>query len=316
MTDFVLDETERASFARGITEQPRSVRLQVVEGPARGKHAIVSQMGRIGSARGNALEVEDPTVSRVHCEIALEEIGIVLRDLGSRNGTLVSGVMIKEGCIPTGTVLQLGRTTVRIESTDEAAHTELSARTSFGGLLGDSPQMRAVYAVLERVSASDATLLIEGETGTGKDVAARAVHMHSTRSRGTFVPVDCGAIPEHRTREPRSNHLGASETRPRNACYRGQLARHAAIRIISGRRANRVRARQMPSRVGWRRHRTRARYDRKRRQPRSYGTLRAWPRHGRTTLCRRRWQDNRRAVWCGCGTRTGRARTAAPASFE
>jgi transcriptional regulator with GAF, ATPase, and Fis domain len=57
--------------------------------------------------------------------------------------------------------------------------------------------MRAVYAVLERVSASDATLPIEGETGTSKDVAARAVHMHSTRSRGTFVPVDCGAIPQH-----------------------------------------------------------------------------------------------------------------------
>ncbi|HEX6240432.1 MAG TPA: sigma-54 dependent transcriptional regulator, partial [Polyangiales bacterium] len=71
-----------------------------------------------------------------------------------------------------------------------------SPHGSFGELIGDSVEMRRVYAVLERVASSDTTLLIEGETGTGKDVAARSVHAASARKDGPFVPVDCGAIPE------------------------------------------------------------------------------------------------------------------------
>ena len=57
--------------------------------------------------------------------------------------------------------------------------------------------MRRLYAILERVAATDATVLVEGETGTGKDVLARALHAASPRASGPFVAVDCGAIPEN-----------------------------------------------------------------------------------------------------------------------
>ena len=56
--------------------------------------------------------------------------------------------------------------------------------------------MRRVYAVLEKLAAAETTALIQGETGTGKELAARAVHEASRRARGPFVTVDCGAIAE------------------------------------------------------------------------------------------------------------------------
>jgi two-component system, NtrC family, response regulator GlrR len=65
----------------------------------------------------------------------------------------------------------------------------------FGGLVGTSDPMRRLFELLQRAANSDATVLIEGETGTGKEVSAHAVHLNSARARGPFVVVDCGAIP-------------------------------------------------------------------------------------------------------------------------
>jgi transcriptional regulator with GAF, ATPase, and Fis domain len=197
MGGFVLDETERVGVGRDHQVRSRGVRLTVIDGPARGKSVSAAGALRIGSAKGNALQLEDPTVSRVHCELVASADHVVLRDLGSRNGTSVAGLLITEAQVPIGTVLHLGRSAVRVESSDEPAFTPLSASTSFGELLGASVDMRAAYAVLERVAQGDATLLIQGETGTGKDVAARSVHANSARANGPFIPIDCGAIPEH-----------------------------------------------------------------------------------------------------------------------
>jgi two-component system, NtrC family, response regulator GlrR len=188
MGGFVLDETERVGVGRDHQVRSRGVRLTVIDGPARGKSVSAAGALRIGSAKGNALQLEDPTVSRVHCELVASADHVVLRDLGSRNGTSVAGLLITEAQVPIGTVLHLGRSAVRVESSDEPAFTPLSASTSFGELLGASVDMRAAYAVLERVAQGDATLLIQGETGTGKDVAARSVHANSARANGPFIP--------------------------------------------------------------------------------------------------------------------------------
>jgi len=67
---------------------------------------------------------------------------------------------------------------------------------SFEGFLGESPPMRQVYSVIDRVAASNVDVLVTGETGTGKELVARAIHRRSRRSQGPFVPVDCGAIPD------------------------------------------------------------------------------------------------------------------------
>src|SRR6185436_15428367 len=69
-----------------------------------------------------------------------------------------------------------------------------SERAAFGGLLGHSLAMREVFGVLERVVHSDASVLVEGETGTGKEVVARALHSEGPRAAGPFVALDCGAI--------------------------------------------------------------------------------------------------------------------------
>ncbi len=66
---------------------------------------------------------------------------------------------------------------------------------SFHNLVGRSPRMRDVYRLLDRAAQVDATVLLLGETGTGKELAARAVHYHSARRERRFVPVNCGALP-------------------------------------------------------------------------------------------------------------------------
>jgi DNA-binding NtrC family response regulator len=66
---------------------------------------------------------------------------------------------------------------------------------AFHNLVGRSPAMRQVYALLEKASALDITVLLLGETGTGKELAARAIHYHSARKERRFVPVNCGALP-------------------------------------------------------------------------------------------------------------------------
>jgi len=175
-----------------------SLQLVVVEGPSRGATASVTTGGaRVGAAAGNDLTLADPTVSRVHCELTQRGDALVLRDLGSTNGTWVEGVRLRDGDVPPGAIVRVGSSAFRVDVGDEPAFVELSGRASFGELVGASLEMRRLYAVLERVAATDATVLVEGETGTGKDVLARSLHAASTRASGPFVAVDCGAIPEN-----------------------------------------------------------------------------------------------------------------------
>ncbi|MGD0526361.1 MAG: sigma-54-dependent Fis family transcriptional regulator, partial [Polyangiaceae bacterium] len=175
-----------------------SLELVVVDGPSRGARVSVTGGGaRIGAAPGNDLTLADPTVSRVHCELVQRGDALVVRDLGSTNGTWVEGVRLRDGDVPPGAIVRVGSSAFRVDVGEEPAFVELSGRSSFGELVGASLEMRRLYAVLERVAATDATVLVEGETGTGKDVLARSLHAASTRAAGPFVAVDCGAIPEN-----------------------------------------------------------------------------------------------------------------------
>ncbi|MBM4311568.1 MAG: response regulator, partial [Deltaproteobacteria bacterium] len=71
----------------------------------------------------------------------------------------------------------------------------LSTTDSYGGIVGTSPAMRRVYTLIESIRHSDSHVLISGETGTGKELVARAIHLNSRRSQGPFITVNCGAIP-------------------------------------------------------------------------------------------------------------------------
>jgi DNA-binding NtrC family response regulator len=149
---------------------------------------------RIGKNPDNDLVLRDSTVSREHCELVRDEKGYLLRDLGSTNGTFIDGAEIREGYVREGAVIGVGRVEIEVKIRDERIELSPSARERFGELVGRDPSMREIFGLLERVSATDATLLVLGETGTGKDALARSVHAASRRKAGPFVAVDCGAL--------------------------------------------------------------------------------------------------------------------------
>jgi transcriptional regulator with PAS, ATPase and Fis domain len=195
MAEFVLDDTTRVASAQ---LKLLGVELVVVEGPSRGERVrIHGATATIGSGELSTLRIQDRSVSRVHAEITVREGSIALRDLESTNGTYVGEIRIRDVDVAPGTVVRLGNSAFRVDAADEPAFLPLSPATRFGELVGSSVAMRQVYAVLERVAKADTTVLVQGETGTGKDVAARAIHDASARAKGPFVPVDCGAIPEN-----------------------------------------------------------------------------------------------------------------------
>jgi transcriptional regulator with GAF, ATPase, and Fis domain len=200
VNDFVDDETTRVpAEARGV--RILSVELVVVDGPDKGLRAPVhGGVARIGTSEGNDLRLTDRMASRVHCELRVKPSSIIVRDAGSTNGTSCEGVRIYDGEVAPGAILSIGTngtTRVRVEVGDEPAFVEVSSSERFGELVGTSFEMRRVYAMLERIAAGDATVLVQGETGTGKDVVARSIHGASKRRDAPFVPLDCGAVPEN-----------------------------------------------------------------------------------------------------------------------
>jgi transcriptional regulator with PAS, ATPase and Fis domain len=187
-----------------------SVDLVVVDGPSRGLRVHVPDVARVGSARGNLLSLGDPTVSRVHCEIRVRPECVLIKDCDSTNGTYVEGVRLREGEVQPGSSVRVGNSVFRIEASGAPSFLAISDKTSFGELVGASLEMRRVYAILERIAPTNSTLLIEGETGTGKDVVARSLHAASKRAQGPYVPVDCGAIPENLIESELFGHVRGS----------------------------------------------------------------------------------------------------------
>jgi transcriptional regulator with GAF, ATPase, and Fis domain len=174
----------------------RRAQLTVVEGPNKGlQHLLDKPRIRIGAGRDCEVKLDDPAVSRYHLELTAGPDGFELKDLGSTNGTFVSGVRMHQVTLLRGTRIRLGSTAIDIAPSEETISLELSARGTFGRLLGESAAMRQIFATLEKVARTDATVVIEGESGTGKELVAEALHDESARRDEAFSVVDCGAIP-------------------------------------------------------------------------------------------------------------------------
>jgi DNA-binding NtrC family response regulator len=170
--------------------------LKVLSGPDAGKTMrSTSERIVIGTHERAELVLSDSTISRFHCEIALENDRIAIRDLGSRNGTLVDGVMVEHAYLRVGSRITIGCSDLELGLGDDLLELPLAAHGRFGSMVGESLSMRAAFALLARAAQTDATVLLAGETGVGKEVAAEAVHAQSARHDGPFVIVDCGAIP-------------------------------------------------------------------------------------------------------------------------
>jgi two-component system response regulator GlrR len=160
-------------------------------------HASSGDRVILGTHESAGFVLHDEAVSRFHCELCLVDGRPVLRDLGSKNGTLLDGVAVGVAYPRAGSVLTLGRTEIRFELQRDPVRLPLSTRDRFGRMVGTGVAMRRAFALLERAAASDATVLLEGETGTGKEVAAESIHLEGARRDGPFVVVDCAAIPQN-----------------------------------------------------------------------------------------------------------------------
>jgi transcriptional regulator with GAF, ATPase, and Fis domain len=180
---------------RGQTLVIRQFEVTVVEGPDRGARAVSqSEELSIGSNEGNDLQLCDPAVSRHHCTLRAEERGLALTDLGSRNGTFLDEVEIKSCYVKLGARLRVGQSVLAVQILDQDIEQPLASSDRVGAILGASPAMRRLYPLLELCGKSAATVLISGETGTGKELVAEAIHDASERRAGPFVIVDCSAL--------------------------------------------------------------------------------------------------------------------------
>ncbi len=174
----------------------RALVLEVLDGPDAG---LVVRVDRplyvIGTGEGSDLRLRDTTVSREHVRLSLREAGVLLRDDASKNGTFVFGLRVHDVVITEAVELLVGNTKLRLKLDTSHVELPMSTHRRFGDAIGESESMRHVFSLLERAAASDVTVLLEGESGVGKEVLARGIHNESPRAAGPFVTVDCGAIP-------------------------------------------------------------------------------------------------------------------------
>ncbi|HWB82466.1 MAG TPA: sigma 54-interacting transcriptional regulator [Nannocystaceae bacterium] len=181
--------------AQHTHKQLRRVMLRVKDGPDRGAQITVARTRvTIGRSAVNDLVITDTSVSGTHAELVLGDQGVIIHDLESTNGTFVNGIRVKSAWIEPGNDIKVGKTEVELLSADEV-QVPISDEDHFGAMYGRSPAMREVFAVLERVAPTEMSVLIGGETGSGKELVARALHDESNRSEGPFVVLDCGSMP-------------------------------------------------------------------------------------------------------------------------
>jgi DNA-binding NtrC family response regulator len=171
-------------------------RVVVVAGPDAGAECVATGPElAIGTAPTNDLVLTDPTASRHHCVIDVGPSVLRVRDLGSTNGTRLGPHYIEVARLVEDAMLTLGTTCIRCEILNETVREPLRPEPTFAGVLGKSPTMRRIFTMMSRIASSDATVLIEGETGTGKTLLAEALHRESPRAAGPFIVLDCAAIP-------------------------------------------------------------------------------------------------------------------------
>jgi transcriptional regulator with GAF, ATPase, and Fis domain len=201
--------------------------LIVLAGPARGRTMAVDGPVTIGRDQASTLCIPDLALSRHHCRIEADSGAPILRDLDSRNGTLVNGLPVRTHRLMDGDEIRAGASALLFVSAtapdaddDRGPHRPIVAASTAASLptvhtdtgtrplqlttsvaiehslVGDSPPIQAMLRRIARVAPTDATVLIRGESGTGKELVARAIQVNSARASGPFVPINCAALPE------------------------------------------------------------------------------------------------------------------------
>lgn len=205
------------------TDAARAFSLLVAEGDQAGMACAIPKAAphrfTVGKSEACDLTLTDREVSRRH--LALEQRGGVLHveDLGSTNGTFVNGVRVIEALVEGGETLRVGSTVLRVEARGEKDAVRTPPAMGFGRVIGASPQMRRLYPFCERLAKTDIPVVIEGETGTGKELLAESLHENSLRANGPFVVFDCTTVAPNLMEavlfgHERGAYTGADSARP------------------------------------------------------------------------------------------------------
>ncbi|MCY1032767.1 sigma 54-interacting transcriptional regulator [Corallococcus sp. BB11-1] len=172
------------------------VRLLVLSGPEAGQsYPLTPGRYRLGADPASDIVIADRAVSRSHLLLDVREDTIQAVDVGSRNGSFCEGMRFTTLDVRPGAVLTLGTTELKLVPEGEQSRAmPLSSRERFGNLVGTSRRMRELFTLLERLAQGESDVLIQGETGTGKELCAEALHTHGLRSKGPFVIVDLAGV--------------------------------------------------------------------------------------------------------------------------
>jgi DNA-binding NtrC family response regulator len=193
--------------AKGGTEVNTGIKLKTLgaglprftatSGPGAGRPlAMTHALATAGRHSTNDLVLADPRVSGVHLELRRVAERVHVRDAGSTNGTWLGLHRITEIELASGAEITVGDTVLRLDMDGGAVPAALSVDEAFGELVGKSPAMRELFATLARIAPKNIGPLVQGETGSGKEEIARAIHARSTRAAHPFVVIDATSLPE------------------------------------------------------------------------------------------------------------------------
>ncbi len=191
--DFV-PPTKVSYLDRGPTLHLRRCILQGVDDPS-AEWVFDKEEIRIGSMEDNDVVLNDDTVSRYHCKIVQDDTGYVLVDNHSTNGTFINKVRVREAFLKPASTVAVGQSLLRFNAREEEVQIVPSRADRCGALIGGNAKMREIYSIIEKIAPTATTVVIDGETGTGKEVVAQSIHMLSPRGKNELVVFDCGAVP-------------------------------------------------------------------------------------------------------------------------
>jgi DNA-binding NtrC family response regulator len=149
---------------------------------------------RVGKATDNDVVIDHPTVSRNHLVVRRQGDRFLVQDLGSTNGTFLDGAQVREAYLRPGALLEVGDVRLRFSPQMAPVQVEPTAEDRLGDLVGRSVPMRQIFALLQRIAPTDSTVLLVGETGSGKGAGAKALHKLSPRAGGPLVVFDCASV--------------------------------------------------------------------------------------------------------------------------